>query len=454
MPAPPIGRPPRPEGSKDSGRSWNAGSIASLPPNIRKAWLAGLTGREIEALNEDWRFWARPAQVPPDGPWRLWLFMGGRGAGKTRAGAEWVAGNVLAATATRVGLVAPSFSEAREVMLSGPSGLLSIGPAELRPRYEPTRRRLEWPNGALGYVYSAEEPEALRGPQFDLAWADEIAAWPLPAGETAFANLELAVRLGNEPRIALTTTPRPNALLRAIIGRKDCVHTRARSAENRANLAPGFLDSMEVAFGGGRLGRQELDGEWVEDHEGAFWKRADIDRVRVPTAPALDRRIVVVDPAVTGKAGSDACGIIGLGASGEGAACIAWVLADATVRGVPPHQWAAQAALLARTIDADYIVAEANHGGELVAEALRRAAPDWPVRLVWARAGKRARAELASGFYVRNRVFHVGSFPALEDEMCRFGATGFTGSPDRLDALVHGLTLLLAEGAEPRIRTL
>ncbi len=454
MPAPPSVRPPRPNGFKGSGRSWNAGSIASLPPNIRKAWLAGLTGRQIEALNADWHFWARPAQVPPEGAWRLWLFMGGRGAGKTRAGAEWVAENVLSGAARRVGLVAPSFSEAREVMLSGPSGLLAIGPAELRPRYEPTRRRLEWPNGALGYVFSAEEPEALRGPQFDLAWADEIAAWPLPAGEAAFANLELAVRLGAHPRIALTTTPRPNSLLRAIRERRDCVHTRARSADNRAYLAPGFLDSMQAAFGGGRLGRQELDGEWLEDHEGAFWKRADIDRVRIAIAPMLDRRIVAIDPAVSGKPGADACGIIGLGCVSEGASRIAYVLADSTVKGLPPHQWAARAAALAESLDADYIAAEANQGGELVAEALRRAAPHWPVRLVHARAGKRARAELASGFYAANRVFHVGALPALEDEMCRFGATGFTGSPDRLDAMVHGLTLLLADPAEPRVRML
>lgn len=454
MPASLTDPPPQQNVSSGSGRSLSAGSIACLPPNIRKAWLAGLTGRQIEALNEDWRFWARPQQLPPDGDWRLWLFMGGRGAGKTRAGAEWVAEHVFSGKAERVALVAPSFSEAREVMLSGPSGLLSIGPAGLRPRYEPTRRRLEWANGALGYVFSAEEPEALRGPQFDLAWADEIAAWPPLTGEAAFANLELAVRLGPQPRIALTTTPRPNALLRSILARRDCVHTRARSAENRANLAPGFLDSMEAAFGGGRLGRQELEGEWVEDHEGAFWKRAEIDRVRIPVAPALDQRIVTVDPAVSGTPGADACGIIGLGAVGEGTARIAYVLADATMKGVPPHQWAARAAALAETIDADYIAAEANQGGELVAEALRRAAPHWPVRLVYARSGKRARAELASGFYARNRVFHVGSFPALEDEMCRFGASGFSGSPDRLDAMVQGLTLLLAGGSEPRIRAL
>lgn len=433
-------------------------SIACLPADLRRNFLASLDLETLEMLLHDWALWARPSQLPPEGDWRIWLFLGGRGAGKTRAGAEWVHHAVWYERARRVCLLAPSFHEAREVMIEGHSGLMALSPPQWRPRYEPTRRRLEWPNKAVGYVFSAEEPEALRGPQFDLAWADELAAWGAQ-GALAFANMELALRLGERGRICVTTTPRPVPLLKGLMQRKDCVITRARTHDNRHFLAGDFVKSMQATYGGTALGRQELDGEWIEDLAGALWTRDDVERARaqaedVSNTGNYDEIIVAIDPAMTSGPCADLCGIVAVGAKGTGSRKRAVVLADHSAQGLRPHEWAARAASLAMSLRADYLLAEANQGGELVAEALRLAAPELPVRLVHARTSKRARAELVAALYAQNRVHHRGAFAALEDEMCRFGAPGFSGSPDRLDALVWAVSALLLNPAEPRLRRL
>lgn len=380
--------------------------------------------------------------------------MGGRGAGKTRAGAEWLRYSVLHGGCGRAALVGPTLSDVREVMIEGPSGLRSIAqPSEAPPRYEVSRKRLVWENGAEAHVFSAEDADSLRGPQFDVAWCDEVAAWP--KGEAVWDMLQMALRLGDAPRAMVTTTPRPVALVKRLVKDTNTVVTRAKTAQNAANLAPGFLDVITRAYGGTRLGRQELDGELIEDLAGALWTRDMIDAARLGAAPALDNVIVAVDPPATSGPKADACGImaVGIGADDRLAKRQAYVLADASAQGLSPLEWAGRATALAVRLGAGCIVAEANQGGEMVRHALETAGCTLPVRLVHAKAGKTARAMPVAALYEARRVAHVGVFRALEDEMCSFGADGFTGSPDRVDALVWGVwALMLDRQAAPRVR--
>lgn len=376
--------------------------------------------------------------------------MGGRGAGKTRAGAEWLRFSVLHGGCARAALVGPTLSDVREVMIEGPSGLRSIAqPSEAPPRYEVSRRRLVWENGAEAHVFSAEDADSLRGPQFDVAWCDEVAAWP--KGEAVWDMLQMALRLGDAPRAMVTTTPRPVALIKALVNDAGTAVTRAKTADNAANLAPGFLDVIERAYGGTRLGRQELDGELIEDLEDALWTRAIIEDARIGAPPGLDNVIVAVDPPATSGPRADACGIVAVGTSEAGVR--GFVLADASAQGLSPLEWAGRATALAVRMGAGSIVAEANQGGEMVRHALETAGCTLPVRLVHAKAGKTARAMPVAALYEAGRVAHVGVFGALEDEMCSFGAHGFKGSPDRVDALVWGLwSLMLDRKDAPRVR--
>ncbi|MGY6628041.1 MAG: DNA-packaging protein [Oceanicaulis sp.] len=395
----------------------------------------------------DWDQWAEEQQSPPAGDWRIWMFMGGRGAGKTRAGAEWVRAQV-AAGARRIALVGPAFQDVREVMLGGPSGLLSIGYPHERPSYEVSRRRVVWPGGAVGYAFSAEDPDGLRGPQFDAAWADEFAAWARP--QETLDMLRLGLRLGSDPRLVITTTPRAIAAVKGLINAPGVAVTRLTTMENRHNLAPGFVEAMEAQYAGSHLARQELDGVLVEDPEGALWTRALIEQALRTERFEPDRIVVAVDPPA-GDGSGDACGIIVAGASGEGRAARAIVLADASLH-AGPEAWAAQTARAFEAHDADAVVAEANQGGDMVRAVLQACARDLPVRLVRASRGKRARAEPAAALYAAGRVAHVGRFTALEDQMCAFGASGERTSPDRVDALVWALAALMNGGAEPRLR--
>lgn len=405
----------------------------------------------MKALADDFYWWAHPQQLAPAGDWRCWLFLGGRGAGKTRAGAEWVSHLARSGRAGRIALIGPTFHDVREVMLEGRSGLRSL--ANERPVYEASRRRLVWRNGAQAACLSAEDPDALRGPQFDAAWCDELCFWADP--ERALQTLEYGLRIGARPRMMVTTTPRPSRVLKRLLAAPDTVVTRASTFENEKNLSPDFIAAMRARWAGTARHRQELLGEVIEDVEGALWKRADLEALRTRRDGTFDRVVVAVDPPASIGPDADACGIIAAAARGEGMAREALVLADASVQGLGPHEWASRAAGLARSVGAHAIVAESNNGGEMVRAVLKAAAPEIYVRLVRASEGKRARAEPVAALYAQHRVKHAAAFPELEDEMCGFGGEGYRESPDRLDALVWALTdLLLVGAAAPRVRML
>lgn len=424
-------------------------------------FLAGLSAEELLFLQHDWQIWARDEQLPPqDGApgdeWTTWLILGGRGAGKTRAGAEWVRGVALgiepfaSMPLERIALVGETLSDARSVMVEGVSGLLAIHANHERPVFEPSKRRLVWPNGSVAQLFSAEDPESLRGPQFAAAWCDELAKWR--HGEAAFDMLQFALRLGQRPRQVVTTTPRATPLLKRLLGDKRTTVTRMATRANAANLAPGFLDVIVARYLGTRLGRQELDGELLEDREDALWRRADIDLRRVSKAPELERIVVAVDPPVTSGKSADACGIVaaGLGVDGRG-----YVLGDHTVREVRPLDWARASVRAFCFYEADRLIAEVNQGGELVAAVIAQVDDTIPLKMVRANRGKWLRAEPIAALYEQGRVSHVGSLPSLEDEMCDFGLDGLSGggSPDRMDALVWALGELFgASGLGPRVR--
>ena len=430
--------------------------LALLPEAERGRIIAGLSEAAMEALAVDWRWLARPAQLAPVGDWGVWLMMAGRGFGKTRAGAEWVRGIAENDPAARIALVGATLGEARAVMVEGPSGLLAIAPWWNRPAYSPSARKLVWPNGAAATLYGAADPEMLRGPQFSHAWADEIAKWP--GGEAAWDNMMMGMRLGRHPQVVATTTPRPVSLVRRLLAREGAgvVVSRGRTRDNAANLAEGFVAAMERDYGGTRLGRQELDGEMIEEAEGALWTRDRLEQCRVAHVPGgvLSRVVVAVDPPAS--AGGDACGIVVAGTGGDGRA---YVIADASVRGLSPEGWARAVAAAAMLHGADRVVAEANNGGAMVESVLRAADAALPVRLVHASRGKVARAEPVAALYEAARVAHRGGFPELEDEMCGLIAGGgYVGpgrSPDRADALVWALTeLMLGRRGEAQVRAL
>ncbi|EAT08210.1 terminase family protein [Sphingobium sp. 10 DY56-G10] len=432
-----------------SDREWLARADAAQ----QGAMLKLLTQGAAERIAADWDFLARPGQRAPAGDWRIWLMMAGRGFGKTRAGAEWVRGIAEADPAARIALVGASLGEARSVMVEGESGLLAIAPHWARPAYAPALRRLTWPNGAVAMLFGAADPEGLRGPQFSHGWADEIAKWA--SGEAAWHNLMMGMRLGRDPRVLVTTTPRPVPLVRSLVARDgdDVVVTRGRTADNEANLAPGFVAAMTAGYGGTRLGRQELDGELIEEVEGALWTRALIEQCRVVHVPGVLTRVVVaVDPPAS--VGGDACGIVVAGMGGDGRA---YVIADASVSGARPEGWARAVAAAAMVHGADRVVAEANNGGAMVESVLRAAEKTLPVKLVHASRGKAARAEPVAALYEAGRVAHRGAFPELEDEMCGLLAGGgYVGpgrSPDRADALVWAMSeLMLGKMREARVR--
>lgn len=414
-----------------------------MPPWQRQSLLASLNETEAETLLS-WPYQARDAQLAPDGAWRIWLFLGGRGAGKTRAGAEWVAEQVAAGQAARIGLVGATMRDTRQVMVEGASGLLAVRPGL---DFEPSNNRVLWSSGVVATLLSAEEPDALRGHQFDLVWGDEFAKWRDPQGALDMALMTL--RLGENPRMLLTTTPRNIPALKALMDAPDVAVTISRTADNAANLADGFYDSLRVRYGASALGRQELDGELVEDVEGALWQRAWIEEARVRAAPDLDRIVVAVDPPA-GTQG-DECGIVVAGRAGDQA----YVLADRSAGGLTPAGWAGRVMQAYADFAADTVVAEANQGGEMVRAVLAQADADAPVILVRATRGKIIRAAPAAALYEAGRAHHVGAFPALEDQMCHYDGTPGAKSPDRMDALVWALAALFGGGrSAPRIRRL
>ena len=422
--------------------SLHASSLALLPAPVRNELIWSLPRDKALKLKYDWPYRARSEQLPPSGDWRVWLLLAGRGFGKTRTGAELVRARIEARTAHRIALVAPTAADARDVMVEGESGLLAIAPPGQRPLYEPSKRRITWPNGAVATTYSADEPERLRGPQHDFAWCDELAAWRYPE---AWDMLMFGLRLGDDPRAVVTTTPRPTKLVRALLADPKVVVTRGTTAENRANLAPTFLDQIVKRYQGTRLGRQELDAELLEDMPGALWQRGMIETTRTSILPGLTRIVVAIDPAAASHEHADETGIITAGRDSDGHG---FVLADASGR-YAPAEWAGVAIAAYRAHQADRIVAEINNGGEMVEATLRMIDPNVPFSAVRASRGKVARAEPVAALYEQGRIRHLGAFPQLEDQMCAFtsdfdrNAAGY--SPDRVDALVWALTDLLVE---------
>lgn len=414
-----------------------------------QAMLAGVG--DWRALLHDWRFWADPRQLPPPGDWRVWLMMAGRGFGKTRAGAEWVRGVAEADGNARIALVGATIGEVRRVMIEGESGILAVSPPATRPRWEPSNGRLLWRSGARAFCYSGENPDALRGPQHSHAWGDEIAKWAYP--QESWDMLAMGLRVGVRPRMLLTTTPRPIGVLKLLRGAADTVTVTGRTRDNRF-LPDSFIAAMEADYGGTRLGRQELDGELIEDLPGALWTREMIEACRVRAAPPATRVVVAVDPSAS--IGGDACGIVAVAMGEDG---LGYVIEDATVTGASPEGWARAVALCAARHGADRVVAEANNGGAMVKSVLAAADAAMPVALVHAAHGKVARAEPVATLYEGGRVRHVGAFPALEDQLCGLIAGGgYDGpgrSPDRADALVWGLSeLMLRSRGQAAIRHL
>jgi phage terminase large subunit-like protein len=435
----------------------------SLHADLYDAAASLLSAEDYGRLKYDWLIWARDDQLPPvltelGAPWHTWLVLGGRGAGKTRTGAEWVRAQALATPsladrrAMRIALLGETIAQVRSVMVEGLSGLMAVhAPAE-RPVLEAARNQIAWANGTIAQMFAADDPESLRGPQFDAAWCDELAKWRRP--ERAWDNLQFALRLGELPQVVVTTTPRPIPLLNQIRGDAATATSRSRTADNARHLAPAFLAEMQRRYGGTPIGRQELDGEIVEERLHGIWQRPWLEQHRVTSRPELTRIVVAVDPPVSSNAGSDSCGIVaaGLGIDGR-----AYVLADRTIQGRDPATWARAAVAAYQDLEADCIVAETNQGGDLVVNVFRTVDAAVPVKKVYATRGKWLRAEPVATLYAEGRVSHVGTFVELERQMCDFGADGLSNgrSPDRLDALVWALTeLMLTPRRRPGVRSL
>ena len=429
--------------SSGFGPSWSPSSIASMPSSKRRDWIAQLSPDQLrEGTRTHWQPHKHQAPPPPD--WPTWLLLGGRGSGKTHAGAHWL--SELARTPDlRLALVGPTLHDVREVMVEGPSGLKAVADDRHRPHWEGGRKRLIWPSQTVAYAFSAEDPDSLRGPQFHHAWADEFCAWRKP--ETVIQNLRLGLRLGAGPRLAVTTTPRPMPALKRLLGEEGTWVDRAATSVNARHLSPRFLTDLRTLYGGTRLEAQELEGLIVEA-EGALFRAEDLAMARGVRPERLDRIVVAVDPPAS--AGGDACGIVVAGRRDARG----YVLADRSMRGLSPHGWATRVAGAVQEFDASTVVAEANQGGEMVRTILAQAGCQAAIKLVHASRAKAARAEPVAALYEQGRITHCSAFPALEEELMGLGGEGGP-SPDRADALVWALTHLLLDGrAGPRLRTL
>ncbi len=443
--------------------------LASLPEAERSKLLEELSPRDRAFLNYHWPFWARPDQLQPSNPdWNTWMILAGRGWGKTRVGAEtirdWVCGEtpLAAGRYKRLALVAETAADARDVLVEGDSGILAVHPKSFRPRYEPSKRRLTWPNGARATLYNATEPDQLRGPQHDGAWCDELAKWAY--AEETWDQLQFGLRLGLNPRAVVTTTPRPIPILRDILDDETTFVTRGRTMDNAVNLAKKFIERIHRKYAGTRLGRQELEAEVLDDLPGAYWLRTYFDppkelklKGRIPASevPTLSRVVVAVDPSGIGKSddGGDTIGIIvaGIDHYDHG-----YILADRSIRGGPP-EWGKAAVKAYHDFNADRILGESNFGGAMVESTIRSVDSSVSYKAVHASRGKVIRAEPISALYEQGRVSHVTGadirdvdgvgLAALEDQLCLFSPSGYMGkgSPDRADAAVWALTELMLE---------
>lgn len=421
-----------------------------------------LAEAQARALEYDWDFWGRPDQQEPDefasGLKRLWFLMAGRGFGKTKTGAETLRRRVKAGKTRRNGIIAPTAGDARDVMVEGETGILSVCPKWERPDYEPSKRRLTWPNGAITHVYSADEPDRLRGPQHDFLWGDEPASWRY--GEEAWDQAEFGLRLGKTPQAMLTGTPRPLPWLKVLLADDETIVTRGSSYRNLANLAASYVRRILKKYEGTRLGLQELHAAVLEDIEGALWTHMLIDQHRVRfqetesglflPVPDLDVVVVAVDPTVEDEPG-DECGIVVEGRAGSRDEGQVYVLADRSMQG-GPNAWAEAVCRAAEDYEADYIVAEKNNGGALVRQNIHMVNPRLKVVLVSATKGKKPRAQPIATAYERGRIHHVGTLPELETQMCEWVPGETKTSPDRVDALVWGATDLIGDVGKKKVR--
>jgi phage terminase large subunit-like protein len=417
-----------------------ASSFLSLSLETRKSRLARLSDREAAALPFAWDFFARPNQVEPPGDWRVWLVLAGRGFGKTRMGAEWIRKRAESGHYRRFALIGQTSADVRDVMIEGESGILAISPPWFRPEYEPSKRRLTWPNGAIATTYSGDSPDQLRGPQHDSAWADEPAKWKY--GVAAWDNMEFGLRIGPKPQVVATTTPRPIVLIKSLIADPQTVTTRGSTYDNLANLAPSFAKRILAKYEGTRIGRQELNAEMLDDTPGALWTRMLLENTRLTSTPDLLRVVVAIDP----QASSGQTGIIVAGKGKVGDESHGYTLDDATPpEGVSPAVWATAAVAAYNKWHADCIVAEVNNGGDMIENVIRNVPGGKSIRYKTIRAtrGKYTRAEPIAAIFEQGRGHHVGYFAELEDQQC----TWVPGdeSPDRLDAEVWAYTELMIE---------
>lgn len=426
-----------------------------LSEEEQQEWLSQLSEEESHALLYDWGFWSRPNQRPPtDKEWSVWLILAGRGFGKTRSGAEWVREQVEQYGRRRIALVARTAADVRDVVVEGESGLIAISPPWNMPKYEPSKRRITWPNGAIAQCFGADEPNLLRGPQFDAAWCDEVASWRY---REAWDNLMLGLRLGMNPQCVVTTTPRPVPIIKELV--KDAqdpqgttVISTGSTYENLDNLAPTFIREVVKRYEGTRLGQQELYAALLLDTPGALWNHNLIELTRVKEAPELDRIVIGLDPPASDKETSATeeklaeCGIIIAGIARIGKERHAFVLDDFSLQGASPNEWAKAAVAAYERFEADRIVPEINNGGAMVVYTIRTVNGKVSVKPVRATRGKYTRAEPIASLYEQKLVHHVGYLAQLEDQMTSWIPGG--KSPDRMDALVWALTELMLEGRE------
>jgi phage terminase large subunit-like protein len=415
--------------------------VASLPKSKRKKFYESLSADDVTRLYYDWDFWARKEQLPPDGDWMYWLLLAGRGFGKTRTGSEFIRHCAEQGQYKRIGLIGRTAADVRDIMLYGESGLMKICPIGFYPDYQPSKRRLVWPNGVIATHYSAEKPDGLRGPEHDLLWVEELASWKYPE---AWDMAKFGLRIGNNPRAIITTTPKPVKVIRELLKRDKCVVTRGSTYDNVENLAEEFFNEVISSYEGTRLGRQEIHAEILDDVPGALWKRKMIDDYRVWKKWEelnLWRIVVAVDPAVTSNEGSDKTGIIVVGKGNDGRG---YVLEDLSCI-KSPEGWAKTVVEAYYKYGADRVIAEVNNGGDLVERILRIEDENVSYKSVHASRGKYVRAEPVSALYEQGKISHVGKLETLEDWMCQFLPEGNEGSPDEVDALVWGLTDLFID---------
>jgi phage terminase large subunit-like protein len=420
--------------------------LAYLPESEQINFLKSLTDRQALALKYDWKFWARPSQLPPEGHWFAWLLRSGRGFGKTRTGSETVI-QWASEGYSPIALVGQTKADVRDTMVEiGESSILKVAPPWFYPEYEPSKRRLTFPNGSICIFYSGDEPDQLRGPQHQKAWVDELAKFKYP--EETWDNLEFGLRLGDNPQVICTTTPRPIKIIKDLIADKRTVETRGNTLDNASNLSPLFLDRMLTKYQGTRLGRQELNGDILDDNPNALWKRPLIEEARVASAPDLDRVVVGVDPAVTSSTTSNDTGIIVAGVNKKFLDLKTgkklphyYILGDYTIHGTP-HQWALAVVSAFHKHQADKVVGETNNGGDLVESNIKSVEANIPYTKVHASRGKAPRAEPVSSLYEQGRVHHVGYYAELEDQQCDW-VQGEGESPDRIDALTWAITELM-----------